>query len=72
MQETHIIVDAKLVTLGVIARSKWTSAHPILARMVPRVLIIWEATVVRWIDINLIKNMEIYCFNMKNNKLFLW
>lgn len=47
MQETHIIVDAKPATLGVIARNKWTSAHPILARMVPHVLIIWEATVVR-------------------------
>lgn len=47
MQETHTIVDARLVTQVATARNKWMSVHQILAKMEPRVLIIWEATVVR-------------------------
>lgn len=46
MPETHITVDVRPATLGVTARNKWTSVHPILARMELFVLIIWEATVV--------------------------
>lgn len=47
MQETHTIVDARLVTQAATAKNKWMSVHQILARMEPHVLIIWEATVVR-------------------------
>lgn len=46
MPETHITAAARQAILGVTARNKWMSAHPILARMEPFVLIIWEATVV--------------------------
>lgn len=46
MLEAHITAAARLATLGATARNKWMSAHPILARMEPPVLIIWEATAV--------------------------
>lgn len=46
MLETHTIAAARPATLGVTARNKWTSAHPIHARMEPSALIIWEVIVV--------------------------
>lgn len=46
MLGAHITADARPATPGVTARNKWTSAHPILARTEPPVLIIWVATAV--------------------------
>lgn len=40
MLETRIIAAAKLATLAVTARNRWTSAHPTLAKMEPPALII--------------------------------